>query len=76
MGQVPFSFSHRASALMRCANTIDPLVAKSQTYPTVGELLLNNATLFSLRFLHTGSMTSHRRSEPAISRLELEICSS
>jgi hypothetical protein len=73
MGQVVFSFSQRASMLMRCADTIDPHVARRWTHPTMGELLLNNATLFSLRFLHTDSTTSHRRSKPAISRSELEI---
>jgi hypothetical protein len=58
---------------MRCADTKDPRVAKHLIHPTVGELLLNNETLFLLRFLHTDSMTSHRRSKPAISRSELEI---
>ena len=58
MRQVPFSFSRRASALMRCADTIDPHVAKRWTHPTMGELLLNCVTLFSLRFLQTDSMTN------------------
>jgi hypothetical protein len=75
MGHVLLSFSWSASALMRCAETIDPLVAMRQTHPTVGELSLNNATLFSLRDLHTDSMTSHTRSNPAISKFELVIAS-
>jgi hypothetical protein len=76
MGQVLFNFSRRASALMRCADTIDPRVVRCWTHPTVGELLLNSPTLFCLRFPHTDSVTSHRRSKPASSRLELEICPS
>ncbi len=39
MGQVLFSFSRKASALMRCADTIDPRVAKRWTHPTMGELM-------------------------------------
>ena len=73
MGHVPLSFSQSASALMRCAETIDPHVAMRLTHPTVGELSLNNATRFSRRVPHTDSMTSHKRSKPAILRLELVI---
>jgi hypothetical protein len=73
MGHVPVSFSRSASALMMCADTIDLRVARHQTHPTVGELLLNNATLFSRRVPHTDSMTSHKRSNPAISRSEFVI---
>ena len=73
MGHVPLSLSRSASALMRCADIIDPRVARCRTHPTVGELLLNNATLFSRRVPHTDSMTSHKRSNPAISRSELVI---
>ena len=76
MGHVPLSFSRSASALMRCADTIDPCVARHWTHPTVGVLSLNNATLFSHRVLHTDSMTSHKRSNPDISRLELVIAPS
>jgi hypothetical protein len=75
MGHVPLSFSWSASALMRCAETIDPRVARRRTHPTVGELSLNSATLFSLRDVHTDSMTSHKRSNPAISKSELVIAS-
>ena len=75
MGHVQLSFSRSARALMRCAETVDPRVARRQTHPTVGELSLNNATLFSRRDLHTDSMTSHKRSNPAISMSELVIAS-
>ncbi len=75
MGHVPLSFSRSASALMRCADTIDPRVARHRTHPTVGELSLNSATCFSLRDVHTDSMTSHKRSNPAISKSELVIAS-
>ena len=75
MGHVPLSLSRSASALMRCADTIDPRVTRRQTHPTVGELSLNNATLFSRRVPHTDSMINHKRSNPAISRSELVIAS-
>ena len=73
MGHVPLSLSRSASALIRCADTIDLRVVRRQTHPTMGELSLNNATLFSCRVPHTDSMTSHKRSNPAISRSELVI---
>ncbi len=47
IGHVPFSFSRRASARIRCAKTSDPHVARQCTHPTVGELSLNRATRFS-----------------------------
>ncbi len=58
IGHVPFNFSLSASARMRCADTIEPRVSKRRTHPTVGELLLNSATLCSRRSPHTDSMTS------------------
>ncbi len=78
MRQDLFSFSRRASAqmLMRCADTIDPCIGRHLTLLAMGELSLNNVTLFSLRFLHMDSMTSHKRSKPAISRSELVIAPS
>ena len=73
IGHVPFSFSWRASAQIRCAETSDPRVARRRTHPTVGELLLNRATRFSRRSPQTDSITSHKNSSPAISRSELVI---
>ena len=75
IGHVPFNFSLSASARMRCADTIEPFVARRRTHPTVGELSLNSATLCSRRSPHTDSMTSHRNSSPAISKSELVIVS-
>ena len=60
IGHVPFNFSLSASARMRCADTIEPRVAKWRTHPTVGELSLNSSTLCLRRSPHTNSMTSHR----------------
>ena len=50
MGHVPLSLSRSASALMRCADTMDPCVSRCRTIPTVGELSLNNETLFLVEF--------------------------
>jgi hypothetical protein len=74
MGHVPFSFSQKASAQMRCADTRDPCDTRQWTHhPTVRELLLNNPTLFSQRSSHTVSITSHSNRRPAISSSELEM---
>ena len=73
IGHVPCNFSLSASARMRCADTIEPRVAKRRTHPTVGELSLNSVTLCLWRSPHTDSMTSHRNSSPAISKSELVI---
>jgi hypothetical protein len=76
IGRVLVSFSLRARAWMRCAETRDPREARRRTHPTVGELSLNRATRFSRRLPQTDSITSHRNSKPAISKSDLVICSS
>jgi hypothetical protein len=75
IGHVPFNFSLSARSRMRCADTIKLQVAKQRTHPTIGELLLNSATLCLQRSPHTDSLTSHRSSSPAISKSELVILS-
>ena len=39
MGHVLLSLSWSASALMRCADTLDPHVVRHQTHPTMGEFV-------------------------------------
>ncbi len=73
IGHVPCNFRQSASALIMLADTSNPQVARRQTHPTMGELLLNRATFFSRRFPHTASITSHRNSKPAILRSKLDI---
>ncbi len=66
------AFMQSASAWTKCSAITDLQDASLVTHDaTVGELSLKRGTRFSCRESQTPSITSHRRSIPAISRSEL-----
>ena len=70
-GQVLLAFMRSASAWTKCSAITDLRDASLVTHATVDELSLKRATHFSCTESQTPSITSHRRSIPAISRSEL-----
>jgi hypothetical protein len=74
-GHVFFDLSLRASACTKCSATRGFQEARCETQATVVVLLLNSATCFSAKTLHTPSITSHSSNMPAISRSELVMLS-
>ena len=72
-GHACMIFKQSARAWMRCSVTKDRRDASQVAQLTVGELSLKSVICFLRRSGHTPSMTSHCITNPAISRLELEI---
>jgi hypothetical protein len=66
-------FRRSASARTNCAATLDFLEAILVTQLTVGELSLNKAMCLCAKSSATPSRQSHKKSNPAISRLEFVI---
>jgi hypothetical protein len=72
-GHACMIFKQSARAWTRCSATNDHWDASRVAQLTVGDLSLNSVIHFLQRSGHTPLMTSHRITNPAISRLEFMI---
>ncbi len=69
-GEALLSWRRNASARTSCIATFECFAVRRCTQCTIGELSLNSATWALVSEGHTSSITSHSKSNPAISKSE------